>query len=369
SSLHPFSMAHNRHPSLAHLNSDTITQLEMGLENRGIDSRTLPLIMAGAGNWCLIESDPGVFTEIMREVGVKGLEVEELVALDPVFYNELEPIYGLIFLFKWRESDVPTGIQVANPPGVFFAQQVISNACATQALVNLLLNIDRPNEKHIELGETLTDFKSFCNDFDPASRGLCLSNSDAIRSVHNSFSRQQLFELDIKGGKEEDNYHFVCYVPKDGKIYELDGLQDTPYVVGEVGEGVNWMDVVTPAIQQRIQKYAAGEIHFNLMALVGDRKEKAVRRLEEIATSGMETEDVAGEVCDLQQLIADLEEKTKKHKIENIRRRHNYLPLIVEVLRVLAKEDKLVPLVEQAIDNAVKKKKARDESEKVKAKA
>lgn len=50
------------------------------------------------------------------------------------------------------------------------------------------------------------------------SRGLCLSNSEPIRTVHNSFARQQLFELDMKGGKEEDNYHFVCYLPINGKV-------------------------------------------------------------------------------------------------------------------------------------------------------
>ncbi|GMR31919.1 hypothetical protein PMAYCL1PPCAC_02114, partial [Pristionchus mayeri] len=323
--------------------------------------------MAAAGNWCLIESDPGVFTEMIKGFGVKGIEVEELLALDPSFYGEMEPIHGLIFLFKWKE-DVAHPSGTPQPNGCFFTQQVISNACATQALVNIILNIEGAEQKHIELGKTLTEFKEFCGEFDPSSRGLCLSNSEEIRTVHNSFSRQQLFELDIKGGKEEENYHFVGYLPVGGKIFELDGLQEHPHVVGEVTEGVNWMDTVTPVIQQRIQRYSDGEIHFNLMAVVGDKKEKCLRRLEEIANSGMETEDVAAEVCELQQMISDHEEKTKKHQMENIRRRHNYLPLIVDILRVLAKEEKLVPLVEQAIEKQEKKRKTREESEKSKAK-
>ncbi len=47
------------------------------------------------------------------------------------------PVYGLIFLFKY----VGHGAELAAPPGagpadsadVFFAQQIINNACATQA--------------------------------------------------------------------------------------------------------------------------------------------------------------------------------------------------------------------------------------------
>lgn len=313
-----------------------------------------------AGNWCLIESDPGVFTELIKEFGVRGVQVEELWSLDGEQFESLKPIHGLIFLFKWAKDDEPSGsiVQDSRLDKIFFAKQVIENACATQAILSILLN---SRHSDLKLGATLTDLKEFCVGFDAHMKGLTISNSPVIKRVHNSFARQQLFEFDpTLSGKGEDVFHFVGYVPIDGRLYELDGLKSGPIDLGPVGADIEWTDVVRPIIEKRIKKYSEGEIHFNLMAIVSDRKmlhEKQIQRIQrQQEESGMETDAQHAEIARLKVLISEEENKTKQYQIENIRRKHNYLPLIVEILKVLAKEGKLMPLYEKAKERTMKRK-------------
>lgn len=55
-----------------------------------------------AGAWCTIESDPGVFSTMLKDFGVKGLQVEELWGLDKSAVEALKsPLKAIIFLFKY----------------------------------------------------------------------------------------------------------------------------------------------------------------------------------------------------------------------------------------------------------------------------
>ena len=83
------------------------------------------------------------------------------------------PVHGLIFLFKWQPGEEPVGsvVQDSRLDTIFFAKQVINNACATQAIVSVLLNC---THQDVHLGETLSEFKEFSQSFDAAVSTILL---------------------------------------------------------------------------------------------------------------------------------------------------------------------------------------------------
>uniref|UniRef100_A0A7N9AZM0 Ubiquitin carboxyl-terminal hydrolase n=1 Tax=Mastacembelus armatus TaxID=205130 RepID=A0A7N9AZM0_9TELE len=315
----------------------------------------------------------------MSSSGCKGAQVEEIWSMEPENFDNLKPVHGLIFLFKWQPGEEPAGsiVQDSRLDHIFFAKQVINNACATQAIVSVLLNCSHPD---MLLGDTLTEFREFSQSFDAAvgswhflnclqnMKGLALSNSEVIRQVHNGFARQQMFEFDAKSSaKDEDAFHFVSYVPVNGRLYELDGLREGPIDLGACSQD-DWISAVRPVIEKRIQKYSEGEIRFNLMAIVSDRKMIYERKITELQTQLAEEEpmdtdqsstflsSIQSEIAKYQLLIEEENQKLKRYKIENIRRKHNYLPFIMELLKTLAEYQQLIPLVEKAKEKQNAKK-------------
>ena len=75
---------------------------------------------------------------------------------------------------------------------------------------------------------------------------------------------------------DEDNvsegYHFIAYLPYKGRVWELDGLKHGPLECAELEDPQsNWVDAVRPALSGKMAAYsAAGDIRFNLLALVKD---------------------------------------------------------------------------------------------------
>ncbi|KAI0643237.1 cysteine proteinase [Trametes meyenii] len=299
--------------------------------------------------FAVIESDPGVFTTLIHKLGVSGLEVIELYSIEPCDTDRLNP-YGLIFCYlcdtNSDSADAPsTDVELEDPDArsIWFANQLNDDACASLAILNVLLNC-----KGVQIGQDLEEFATDTHKMSSVSsvqrnstyalyiqmRGLAFSNRASIREAQNSLARP----ADIRGAlhalassalesaknkakatssppakrrktsaassssrtkrkaasaradEKLDAYHYIGYVPAHGRVWELNGLRAAgPLDVGPIdsdggmGSRAGWMDVVRPALQRRMQavlQSGAEHIQYNLLAIVDDPYTSASDALE-----------------------------------------------------------------------------------------
>ncbi len=271
-----------------------------------------------------------MFTYLLDNLGVKDVQFEELLSLDPDALAQLYPVYGVIFLFKfptdtpYRTGDKPLDGTFDHDASerLFFATQTIQNACGTQALLSVLLNktpdmTTSSPDQTIDIGPALTDFREFTMALPPEYRGEALSNSELIRDVHNSFAKSSPFVDETQRPADDDGddaFHFIAYTAIDGVLYELDGLQPAPISHGACAGAEAFPGAVMAALQRRVARYDAAEIRFNLLAMVRDLRLRAA-----------ETADA--------ELLAREARKRRDWQFENALRRHNFVGFAGEVLK------------------------------------
>ncbi|KAK6201243.1 ubiquitin carboxyl-terminal hydrolase [Scheffersomyces amazonensis] len=281
--------------------------------------------------WNTIDSDAGVFTELVEKLNVSNIEINDLYSIDSDSLRALNPVYGVIFLFKYGPVDRKYANDGNKPlegeydidyqtKDIFFANQTIQNSCATQAVLNILLN----KYKEVNIGEDLSNFKSFVVGFDSGMIGETILNSELIRTVHNSFSPPSSF-IDIDKAKPPPDYydkddgifHFVGYIQSNGYIYELDGLKNYPIKHIECKSNEEFYEKLPSVIFKRMQHYG-DELRFSLLAVTDNKLENAKKLGDDYETNT--------------QLL-----KRESWKHENELRRHDHTGLLVRLLINISK--------------------------------
>jgi ubiquitin carboxyl-terminal hydrolase L5 len=177
-------------------------------------------------------------------------------------------------------------------------------------------------------------------------RGECLSNSELIRTTHNSFARSSPFvdETQRAATDDDDLYHFIAYTPIHNTLYELDGLNPAPISHGACS-AAEFAAKVVPVLQRRMARYPLSEIRFNLLAMIRDP------RIGARAIGDVE--------------LLKIEERRRREWVwENALRRHNFVGFVGELAKgvVKAKKDEGEEKYRQWVEGA--KKRTRERLEK-----
>ena len=262
--------------------------------------------------WAELENDPLIFSTLLREWGVQGVRVREVIPLDAVFDTPAESTLGLIFLSRYIVFD--QGSDETLPSNkLWFANQISSYSCATVALMNII-----NNRESVSLGNALQTFKDRTISLSPKAKGLALDGLGSVRDVHNSFATEndklnvdtRLKEeaktaaakkraLNRKKGRkgrqkaktdtdDESGLHFVAFVPALGQMWRLDGLEREPTSIGRIENAGNWLKMVVPVLEAQFNAAAMNELEFSLLSVVlsdpsadDEKDQERMRRVRE----------------------------------------------------------------------------------------
>ena len=307
--------------------------------------------------WHSIENNPGVYTELLKNIGVKGVQVEEILSFDAL-ENQNSSIYGIILLYKYINdiSYTPNILQFWDKD-LFFSRQIIANANATQTLLSIILN----NSDKIDIGETLKELKINTIDMDPLIKGLTLSNCEKIKTENNKFNS-------IEKGNDNNNdiYHFISFIHFKNAIYEIDGFQEGPILLEKNIEFNEWPKKIKPRLNERINLFINNDIKFNLFIIVPDKIDKFIKdkdallykknyieqRLKEnsIIKNEKELEEynklnkeqlqeklkiIETEIKECENGINIEKMKMNKYREDNKKNQHDFTPLIFELLNIM----------------------------------
>ena len=123
----------------------------------------------------------------------------------------------------------------------------------------------------------------------------------------------------------------------------LDGLKNGPIELGSCDSN-NWLKIAATAVEQRIATLncSGKETSFSLMLITKDKcrviEDRVAQLTESVNADPHSTASVAfvGDIEYLRAQLADLKDVKEHQRKENVRRKHNYVPFIVELLREMA---------------------------------
>lgn len=224
--------------------------------------------------WLPLEANPDVMNEFVQRLGspalatfhdVFGLD-EDLLAMVP------QPVLAVLLLFPITEQSeaadadeikklAARNAELGISKQVYFVRQTVGNACGTIGLLHALLNnaeVLPPAE-----GSYLARFREKTAAMNPMERAHFLEEDRELEGAHESAASGG--DTEAPNRNDPVNLHFVCFVEKEGTLYELDGRKPLPIPHGPSSPSTLLQDAAE-VIKGFIAR-SSDALNFNVIAL------------------------------------------------------------------------------------------------------
>mmetsp|Transcript_54582 Transcript_54582/g.119677 ORF Transcript_54582/g.119677 Transcript_54582/m.119677 type:complete len:222 (+) Transcript_54582:74-739(+) len=219
-----------------------------------------------APKWLPLESNPDVLTQYAHKLGMPGnLSFAEILSTEDWALDMVpKPVHAVVFLFPISEISekhsqeqgdklAAEGQTVAE--SLWYTKQTVGNACGTIGVLHAVANADG-----VPPAGWFAKFFEETKALSPEERAKALEGDQEIAGAHAAAEA-----AGETASQETVETHFICLVPKDGNLYELDGRKRFPINHGPC------TDVLKDSsrVCQEFISRDANEVRFWMAALVG----------------------------------------------------------------------------------------------------
>ena len=180
-------------------------------------------------SWPALESDPEIFTNYFRELGLSpSWEFGEIFSMD----EEVEGA-ALILVYRGQTPD-PAFIGTALQSRYFIKQvEALDNACGLLAGLHAILNSDA----EINEGSTLQQLKAGVEDKTPIEAATWLLSNAALQSAHNAYAAEGQSNL-----TNSPEHHFIAILHG---LRLFDGMKEAPIGLrDQEGFGLKFFEIL-----------------------------------------------------------------------------------------------------------------------------
>ncbi|CAL8069710.1 unnamed protein product [Calicophoron daubneyi] len=200
----------------------------------------------------------------MHNLGIKeGWEFVDVYSLDPEMLGVIpRPVLAVLLLFPITDASKanPLGQLVVNKD-IMFIKQTIANACGTVALLHSIVN----NQDSLEFKDRslIDELLEKLRDLQPEERGLAMENEERLSVLHEQSATEG--QTTAPDATSKTNLHFVCFVERNGNLYELDGRNNSPICHGTTSRKTLLED--SCAVIQKFMSRDPDSLNFTVVAL------------------------------------------------------------------------------------------------------